>query len=358
MHSEKVSIDKDFYFNLNRNITAGIVNTALRQFAECFEEAKKLNGDYPIFIDTNILLGYYGMSQNEKGKLIQFLTQYKERIHITSQIQNEYLRNRLSVIKKDFFGTLSKISEDFSNVKKQTAGIIKNFKESKKSILAHDYPDLWNKLEDIEKAMNSALNDPEFNSEIEKQIDTTTQNNKNIAFIDELLALVSKMNITEPLEELELDFLKSEFEKLLKDYKDAKENVKWKFAVPGCGDKKDDPSGDYIIFHEILKFMKDNSKSCIFLTNDVTKGDWLQIDKNQHCHYIEHAFLKTGKSIFIIHAAQVLPYISFESVYKDEDSMPSLVDVNDNSVVADDSFKSTTKRTKGPSNAPTINKDN
>lgn len=312
----KTIINSDFSFNPNNNLTTDIANRALRKYAEGFEAAKTLAGTIPIILDTNILLGYYGMSQNEKLKLIQFINSYKDRIFITKQVEQEYLRNRLPVIKKDFFGPLNKISDDFSNVRNEIAGKLQSFRESKKKILSQDYPTLWEQLSQMDTEIKAILNDEKFYNDILNQVGTTTQNNKNIAYIDELLDLVSTLKTTESLEENELSFLRELFDKLMIDYNNAKENVKWKYAIPGCGEQKEDASGDFIIFHEMLKLMKDNSTSCIFLTNDVTKGDWLQFDKHPHNHYLEQSFLKTDNIIFVIHAEQTLPNISFENIHK------------------------------------------
>lgn len=309
-------INQEFCFNPYSNLTLDISNRALRKYADGFESAKNLEGEHPIILDTNILLGYYGMSQNEKQKLIQFIENYRERIYLTKQVEQEYLRNRLSVIKKDFFGPLNKIADDFSSLRTDIAGKLQNFRDNKKKILAQDYPALWEELRQIEDEVKAVLNDEKFYNEILNQVGTTTQNNKNIAYIDELLDLISTLKTTDGLDEEELKFLKEHFNLLLVDYENAKENVRWKYAIPGCGEQKDDASGDFVIFHEMLKFMKEKETSCIFLTNDVTKGDWLQFDKNPHNHYLEQAFLKTENIIYIIHAELTLPNISFENIHK------------------------------------------
>lgn len=311
-----LTINTDFCFNPNGRLTTGISRCALKKYVEGIDAALKLEGDLPIILDTNILLDYYGMSQKEKDKLIQLINKYSERIFITKQIEQEYLRNRLSVIKKDFFEPLSKITSDFVNMRRDVGNNFKSYKEKKKRILSQDYPTLWEQLEKIEIEVLEKLNDEEFYNEIQTQVGTTTQNNKNISLIDEMLDLTSKLKLIDALSETEITFLKEEFERLLADYTNAKDNIKWKYAIPGCGDKKDDASGDFIIFHEILKFMKKISKSCIFLTNDVTKGDWLQFDKNPNIHYIENAYLQTENIIFIVHAEQMLPNISFENIHK------------------------------------------
>jgi len=329
--TDKTQINLNFCFNPNNSLTTDISNKALRKYAEEFAVAKNLEGSFPIILDTNILLGYYGMSQNEKQKLIQFINTYKDRIYITKQVEQEYLRNRLSVIKKDFFGPLNRISDDFLLMRNDISGKIQNFRENKKKILSQDYPTLWEQLKQIEDEIKGILNDEKFYNEILNQVGTTTQDNKNIAYIDDLLDLVSSLKSTDTLDDAELLFLKEHFEELLLVYTNSKENVKWKYAIPGCGEQKEDASGDFIIFHEMLKFMKEKSTSCIFLTNDVTKGDWLQVDKNPHNHYLEHSFLTTGSIIFVIHAEQTLPNISFENIHKSLkiDLQPSIQTIND-----------------------------
>lgn len=319
-----MKISMDFYFNPSNELTASISNAALKQYATGFEDALKLKGDTPIILDTNILLGYYGMSNEEKQKLLTFINAYKHRIYITKQIEQEYLKNRLSVIKKDFLGPLDKVPEEYQKLKSQIAGLIKSFKSDKKNLLSKDYPILWSKLEKIENAVNENLEDYEFIDGIKKEVQTTSVNNKNIAFLDSLLDLVSELKTTEKLDIDEIDFLKHQYEALLKMYGEVKINSRWQHAFPGCGESKEDGSGDFIIFHEILKFMKKENTSCVFLTNDVTKGDWLQKDRNQHCHYLEHSFYMTDNIIFIVHAKAILPDISFENIRNDNITPPLL----------------------------------
>jgi cold shock CspA family protein len=324
-----MKINNDFYFNPSAKLTVAISNSALRKYAENFDICSKLGGDLPILLDTNILLGYYGMSQTEKEKLIEFLDKLKDRIFLTKQVEEEFLRNRLTVIKKDFFGPLNKISEDYVKMKNDVEGLLKSFRENKKKILSQDYPDLFNKLQEIEEEVKATLNDDTFISQVKERVEETTSNNKNIALIDGLLEKVSKFKITDPLEQDELDFLKQEYEKQVDAYKNEKEISRWKIALPGCGETKEDAIGDYIIYHEALKYMKQNNTSLIFLTNDVTKGDWLQYDKNPHNHYIEQTYRLTQEIFYIIHAEKTLTEISFENIHSsiNENSTSDFQDV-------------------------------
>lgn len=310
-----MEINKDFFFDPNAKLTVAISNSALRKFAENFEACAKLEGDLPILLDTNILLGYYGMSQKEKEKLLEFLENLKDRIILTKQVEEEFLRNRLTVIKKDFFGPLNRITEDYQKMRSDIEGHLRNFKDNKKKILSQDYPDLFNKLQEIEEEVKATLNDETFVENVKERVEETTTDHKNIALIDGLLDKVSKFKITEELSKGEIEFLQEQFEEKVNAYKNEKELSRWKIAVPGCGETKEDAIGDFIIYHEALKYMQENNTSLIFLTNDVTKGDWLQLDKNPHNHYIEQTFKLTEEVLYIIHAERTLTEISFENIH-------------------------------------------
>ena len=51
-----------------------------------------------IFLDTNVLLQTYFLSQVEKKSIIKFITTNKERIIIASQVDEEYQKHRLDFI--------------------------------------------------------------------------------------------------------------------------------------------------------------------------------------------------------------------------------------------------------------------
>lgn len=309
-------INEDFVFSPYIKLTAQISKCSLEKYLDGIEHAIKLEGDLPIFLDTNILLGYYGMSQNEKNKLIHFIQGYKDRIYLTRQIEQEYLNNRISVIRKDFFDPLSKVVSDFSSLQNEIEKKFQKYKEEKKKILSNDYPDLWTKFEEIESDVLKKIKNQTFKSEIDEKVKSSTQINKGIILKDEMLDQISTLKFTDALTEAELLFLKSEFDKLLITYKEARETSRWKLSFPGCAEKKENPYGDFIIYHEMLAFMKKNNTSCIFLTNDVTKGDWLQNDKSPHIHYLENSFLRTNNIIFIVDGEQTLPAISFENIHQ------------------------------------------
>ena len=100
-------------------------------------------------------------------------------------------------------------------------------------------------------------------------------------------------------------------------------------AFPGVADlleKEENEHADYIIFHEIMKFMEEKNTDAIFLTFDTTKGDWMKGDKHPLLHYVHNCYLNTGKLLFILDADRTLNdvlKISIEPLL-DEESFESI----------------------------------
>ncbi|MEG4501903.1 PIN-like domain-containing protein [Microcoleus sp. F10-C6] len=320
----ELKIYSEFCFDSSKKLTIEIAHKALKNYADRFSEALELKEAIPVILDTNVLLAYYGLSQIEKDKLIEFLNKNKDRLFLTSQIEKEFLRNRIRTINKDFFYPLKKIQSDFQSTYKEIKNKLKSFLESNKNTLSKDYPDIWSLLSEKQHKLNEILEDEQTLSEkLAQAIETTTTDYKNIYVVDNLLEACAKLKITPALNDEEVDFVKKQYDALWQKYEMEKDETKRReITFPGCGDKRDkeDPYGDFIIFHEILKFMvcgKDGSDKTdvIFLTREKTKGDWIHSNLSPIIHYIEKAFLVTDKTLFIIHAEKPLE-ISFENIHK------------------------------------------
>jgi len=321
----ELKINSEFCFDSSKKLTIEIAHNALKNYADRFSAALELEDSIPVILDTNVLLAYYGLSQIEKDKLIEFLKQNKGRLFLTSQIEKEFLRNRIRTINKDFFNPLKSIQSDFQSTYKDIKNKLKSFLESKKNTLSKDYPEIWDLLSDKQQKLNEILEDEQTLSEkLAQAIETTTTDYKNIYVVDNLLEACAELTITSALDNEEIDFVKKQFDDLWQKYNEVEkdEPKRREITFPGCGDKRDkeDPYGDFIIFHEILKFMacrKDglDKTDVIFLTREKTKGDWMHSDLSPIIQYIEKAFLVTDKTLFIIHAEKPLE-ISFENIHK------------------------------------------
>jgi len=315
----KIEIGQEFCFDPRKKLTAKISSDALKIFVDGHEDAIKLKGDCPIFLDANMLLGYYGIAQKEKTKLLDFIKTYKSRIIITAKVEQEYLKNRLNLIRKDYF-PLTQIANEYEGMCYEVKKVMRDYTEKKKRILELDYPVFWAELLEIQKETDTTINHKDFGKRIREEIEKANKNYKHIVYQDELLDLVASLIKTPELSSEEIEFIKKLYNDLMHNYKNNPEETR-RFIIPGGGDKKLDPSGDLIIFHEMLKYMKEKNTSCIFLTNDITKGDWLQLDKNAHTHYLEHSFNMTGNIVFIVKAEKMPTAISFENIHSERTDM-------------------------------------
>lgn len=324
-----LKISEKFCFEPQKRHSILSSHKALALYTQNFAlEALTLSGELPIFLDTNVILGYYGMANKEKEKLLDFFKAQKNRIYLTRRVEEEFLKNRILAIRKDFFKPLNEITEDYRKMKSTILGSLQHFKENRKKILENDFPDIWEKLSNLEKNIISALENEVIEEDIKLLVAETTKENNNIEIIDEMLVLCSQFKVLNTLDITEVDFLISYYNKLLQEYKSSKDEKRFSYAFPGCGEKKGEgKEGDFIIFHEIIKYMKENNTSCIFLTNDTKKADWLQEANRPFIHYIEGTYSLTEQILLISHAESALKNISFENIHRQPEENSILVDL-------------------------------
>ena len=311
-----ISIDKDFCFSSGGDSTICRTKAALEQFSTMFPKVVKLDTRAPIFLDANVLLSYYGMASSEKAKLISFLRQNLQRLHLTNQVQKEYLSNRVSVIKSDLFAPLSALGSDLRKGRDSAVNAFRSSLEGSKRILEKDYPAIWEKLKATEAALEKAVDIESTVVELEASVKSTSSSYKEITIVDDMLDACSKLPVTPALSEAEVKFLEKLFDELQGNYSTARVTSKAALSFPGQGDVKgkEYPYGDFFIFHEILKFMKMNDTDAIFLTNEKSKGDWMDSSRTPHLHYIETAYANTGHVLFILHAEEPLR-LSMENIH-------------------------------------------
>jgi hypothetical protein len=313
-----VEINADFSFGSSKRPTIIESRQALNAFAASIPNALNLNQEFKfIFLDTNVLLDYYGMSKSEKIKLIEFFKNNIDRIYLPYRVQIEFMNNRLGTIKKDLFNPLGQIHGDFIAARNDIKQKYKSYLESKKKILSHDFPELWSELNETGKELEKLMNKKDLEQKVQEAVSESKLGYKDIEVVDELLELCSQFHLLETLSVSEISFIEGQYNELSVILTNAKETDKWKHVFPGSGDfgKKDYPYGDYIIFHEILKFMKDKDSNAIFLTNEKSKQDWMQKDMRPIISYIEKVYSVTNHIMFIIHAEEPLK-ISFENIHK------------------------------------------
>lgn len=299
-----------------------------------------------IFLDTNVLLKTYFLSKIERKSVVNFIVNNKDRIVIASQVDKEYQKHRLEYI--------SGYDKQLTQLKKDTKGIIDSCLKSLKGeainqikslannhLLKYDFSEEFQTLNKIMGDMQayidclkenreniiSALQN--FQESINNHLRSDTSNDA-MYMEDELLDAISQCTILPSLTELELKNIKEIYDECLVvfDKKKTEGIGRYKYAFPGCGDRKKDEQedrlkeSDMVIYHEMLKYMKQNDTNVIFLTFDLAKGDWVpgRGYNEVFLHYIENQYAKTGHVAYVKSGDELPLMFGNEPKCEDEDS--------------------------------------
>ncbi len=333
-----MDINSEFSFDIERFVPIAVTQKALQKYSEGLKDAESLSNEIPIFLDTNVLLEYYKISFSERKEVKEFFLKNKGRIYLTHQIEKEFLRHRIDHINA-YQNSLNEFINSFKNIKEEVeylkAGNLTKLSHyiDKNKILINDYQQIKDELiklrDDITIALQNAINHTDIFERVvekEKQIEEEKKKLEGQADIernDDLLDIIAEFKVVEKLSEAETSFLIEKFNQLKLKYDEvkpeAKDKIKWKF--PGCGENKQgDKTGDFIIYHEILKFLKKEGKDGIFLTSDVTKDDWLLRSKSElvpYTHYILNSYANTQQTLYIFQAKDKIR-ISYDKIYSPE----------------------------------------
>ncbi len=320
----------------------------MHEALDIYRKKKKTHGDWlynddiPIFIDANVLLNVYFSPVPLREHLSRFLQDNKERLFLVNQVEQEFMRHRLEFIDKykqkmttasqKFKKTCEMFDVDFACLFKdlKTASVNANFVDS--------LPQTDALIAEAEKlADNEHLLREEF-STFKEQLNAILQKFKeeydqlyskiNIEYRDPILNAVSNINILPPLSQEEYDYTKELYKQLLDRFKSDSDSSAEYLRFPGSGEeqvpeKKLEPWGDLVIYHQMLIYMAVNHKDAIYLTNDTKKLDWLKKNGEPYSYYIADTYKNSHQILFIIPSSEFLPqdYKSVEEIKMDEDSV-------------------------------------
>lgn len=307
-----------------------LTQSAYDYYNEHLTELKDvISSDVILAFDTNLLLDLYKMSNTERCEFLKFIDNNAHRIIIPSQVEIEFMRHRLEKIEafqvqlkdlkeqaKQFVTSLKKANKTAASqlkqlsqnslVKNDMADVIPLIDVLKEYIDNNDSSDEFkNKLDELVEPVSKALND-----NVDKLLPLSISESK-----DPVLQSLCKTHILKSLSEEELIFIKDKYYQLLEDFNEHKiegENRKLPYCFPGCGDRRKindgfDPTGDFIIYHELLAFMIKEDKDVIFLTRDIAKSDWIKTDGTPFNHYIVDVYRNTRKMLYIFNAEKFIP---------------------------------------------------
>jgi hypothetical protein len=206
--------------------------------------------------DANVLLNLYRFQATARDELFGALGKVTNRLWIPHQVGLEFHRNRLGVMKEqeEYF---TKTLRDFHDSTKILLDKIRAFK--RRLALSDDH------VREIEEAITSM--DERVGVEILKAGEFNEVSLYGHAS-DSVLARVDVLfedRVGVPMEPKELEEAKQEAERRVIDK-----------IPPGYMDRrKDDPTGDYLVWRQLLTKAADKKLPVVLITDD-TKDDWYQ----------------------------------------------------------------------------------
>lgn len=274
-----------------------------------FPPLEQWSTNNPVFLDTNVLLGYYQMPLVARPIFYQWLLDIQG--YVPDQVQREFRRHAkpLQQVHRRHLKNPVAVEQ-----LEQSAIALQTYLHEQAGLL-QAYPSWHQALEETLSEAHQLIKLSQlYNQEYLQQGHfILRQANKH--------NLVKVLHTLAPLKKKEFKQLKKEFNQAAAHalqenntgFDDAVAAYQYRnphHVFPGLGDvlhKRQNPYGDYLIYHEILKWAAQNKgeEPILFLTDDSTKGDWLNARGEAYEHYQQHFLEQTGR-ILHIHAARPL----------------------------------------------------
>lgn len=305
-------------------------HTALKYHAEHKPnlETWLFDGDGPIFVDTNVLLNLYRISFFEREQLLKFFQNQKERIVLCSQVCAEYLSHRHSDA-RSVKSSFDSLINDADILRQKLLANLRSSRErirdfQRKPSITHDQKDVCAHLAGLLHDMAIETEDSGMFLKVDTlfgEINNALTENKarliqgvDYEYDDPILATVSTLKALPELPDEERSQVETFYHTLLDEFNKHKEreDEKLHHSFPGCGDRGKlrrggAPEGDFVIFHEMLRYMTENDTDAIFITRDVTKSDWLMPEGRPFVHYIVNIYKATGHMLYIMADTDLIP---------------------------------------------------
>lgn len=316
--------------------------------------------------DTNLLLDLYKMSNAERGEFLKFMNNNAHRIIIPAQVEVEFMRHRLEKIEA-FQTQMNKLKDQakifVTNLKKANKTASSQLKQlSQNSLVKNDMTDVVPLIDVLKKYIDTNDSSDEFKNKLDELVEPVSKAlNDNVEKLlplsiteskDPVLQSLCNTHILKSLSNDELVFIKDKYNHLLEDFNKHKiegENRKLPYCFPGCGDRRKvndgfDPTGDFIIYHELLAYMVKEKKDVIFLTRDIAKSDWIKTDGTPFNHYIVDVYRNTLKMLYIFNAEKFIPLTFIPVIGNNEqEDEEGCIGVDENSattqIISEDSAK-------------------
>jgi len=216
------------------------------------QERRRAYQDGVVVLDTNVLLSLYRFTSDARTELLRLLKKVSERLWLPHQVGLEFHRNRLSVI-HDAAGEQERLRKELTDAQNRLRNA---FQTAEKRIGLKGAP----LAEALTKAFN--LLDQEIAALTSRSDLTLSEAINNDPILDALTALYHH-RVGKPYEP----------ERYERECKVALQRIKDQIP-PGYRDaKKDDPTGEYLIWRQTLDQAAERKQGVLFVTQD-RKPDW------------------------------------------------------------------------------------
>jgi PIN like domain len=220
------------------------------------ETIQKVLEEGTIALDTNALLDLYRVGREQREEILSVLRDSRERLFVPYQVSFEFLRRRLDVVA----GIEAAYESILDSVQVKPAQLQQirdlDIREQVEKLSQRAHKSFANGLEKLREAHTISFKEAREDDPVQQAL-------------DELLEPPAQLG-QEPSED-ELADRRAEADRR----RDGK-------IPPGFADKgKDDASGDYLIWAELLDHAEQSDRPLLFVTNDERKGDWYREFRGQ-----------------------------------------------------------------------------
>ncbi|WP_157900600.1 PIN domain-containing protein [Mycobacterium rhizamassiliense] len=256
------------------------------------EAIQKILETGTIAFDTNVLLDLYRVGREQREEILSVLRDSRDRLFVPYQVCFEFLRRRLDVI---------------SGIDAVYGEILESVQVNQAQLNKIRDPEVRRRIEQLSNRANKSFANglDKLREEHTISFREARENDPVQRALDELLG-PEQLGV-EPSED-----------ELAKRRAEAARRGDEKIP-PGFADKKekDDASGDYLIWAELLDHAGQSDRPLLFVTNDEGKGDWYREVRGQTigpCTELivemrgvtEHSYHQTNLSSFLFLAKTYL----------------------------------------------------
>lgn len=197
-----------------------------------------------IVFDANVLLNLYRYSDATKNELLAVIEHFGNRVWIPFQAAKEFHENRLKVIEDQI--------KKYEDAQKQVESLLASLQSKR----AHPFVDS-STLNRVEKTLE------ELSTSLRDGLKLQDELLNDDPIIERIAMLLAGKVGEEP-----------DAEVILKIVENANDRIKRKIPPGYCDSgRKDDATGDALIWLEIIEFAKQARKGVLFVTDD-QKDDW------------------------------------------------------------------------------------